>query len=138
MSGLVIVTCGASKASRPLPAADLYTGGYYRMCLAYARTLAPDSNIRILSALHGLLPLDRVVAPYEMSVGDAGAISPDALRRQAGEQGLLFSRPVVVIGGRRYHGLAVTVWPRAKHALAGRGGMGKQLAWMRDQLKAAA
>jgi len=107
------------------------------MCLAYARTLAPDSDIRILSALHGLLPLERVVAPYEMSVGDAGAVTPTALRAQAQEQGLLYAHPVVIVGGKRYHGLATTVWPRVRHALAGRGPMGKQLAWMRHQLKEA-
>lgn len=139
MPDLVLVTCGASKRDEPMAAADLYTGTYYRLCLEYGLSLAGGgrNRVRILSAKHGLLPLDRITAPYEVTIGDPGAITPAALYQQAVRDGLIHARDVQVVGGKGYHRLAATVWPGAVHALAGHGGMGKQMAFMKSQRRSA-
>ena len=129
---LVIVACGTKKAPKAQPACDLYVGPYYRACAAYAHTLVRWRRIRILSALHGLLELDQRVKPYDVRLGDAGAISADTLRKQAAEVGLLPARRVIVLGGRKYVALAREVWPHAESPLEGVGGIGMQIKTLRE------
>lgn len=81
---IVVVPCGAAKLDRPAPAAQLYTSQHFALTLRAAQKLAEDQGARvfILSALHGLIPLDRVVAPYDVKMGDRGCITPAELRDQ--------------------------------------------------------
>lgn len=130
---LVLVGCGKQKAATPCAAADLYVGGYSRLRLAYARTLAPDAAIRILSAKHGLLALDAVVAPYDLRVGDPGAIDGTRLKAQAAATGLLGALRVVVLAGEDYVALARRAWPHAQPGLP-RVGMGAQQRWLKARL----
>ena len=123
---LVIVPCGAAKATFPRPAGQLYTGGYHRLTQRAAHTLTTSDNIRIVSALHGLLPLDHVIAPYNLRLGEHGSITADHLEEQADEQGLLGHPNVVILAGRDYTRLAQQVWPHARTPLTGTRGIGDQ------------
>ncbi len=125
---LVVVGCGMVKLDHPAPAGELYTGGFHRKCLRTARALTEDASIRILSARYGLVALDRVVDPYDLSLGDPGAVDAVELRAQAVEQGLLGVDRVVALGGTRYAYLVKAVWPHAETPLVGVGGIGHQLA----------
>ncbi|MDQ0376621.1 DUF6884 domain-containing protein [Amycolatopsis thermophila] len=85
-----IVPCAAIKADRPMPARDLYTSPHFRHVLATAETLAAQdreggrsARVLIMSARHGLLTLDQVVAPYDTTIGDPESITPAELARQA-------------------------------------------------------
>lgn len=64
MRCLVIVGCGASKREAPSRAVDLYTGPLFKshLDLLASAGLAPT---HILSALHGLISADAVIATYE-------------------------------------------------------------------------
>lgn len=125
---LVVTPCGARKLDKPARAAELYTGSYFRASIKYARTLAPDDRIRILSARHGLIPLDRLVAPYELRFGQPGALDVPDLIGQAVEQKLTDADPVIVLGGREYSARGRAVWPNAITPLAGiAGGLGAHL-----------
>jgi hypothetical protein len=64
---VVLVACSDEKAKTRgrLPAAALYKSPLFRRSLAYARSLVVDSDIRILSALHGAVRLDHRLAPYD-------------------------------------------------------------------------
>jgi len=87
---LILIPCGNKKLSHPAPAADLYIGPHYKFGLEWARSQAPDHRIRIVSAKHGLLPLDQVIAPYDIHLGHGqDEISKATLKEQAGQQGLL-------------------------------------------------
>jgi len=130
----VIVACGAKKLSREAPARDLYTGGYFKACLAYALKIAPAENVRILSAKHGLIGLNDVIAPYNRKMGDPSSITESALTEQAEAQELLAEK-VVVLGGRLYAGLCQKVWREVEAPLEGKGGLGQQIAWMKKQLE---
>ena len=79
-----VVPCGAAKLDHAAPASDLYIGGQFRYVLNAALELADgDRNrVRILSALHGLLELDTVVAPYDVKMGQAGSITARKVRGQ--------------------------------------------------------
>ena len=50
-------------------AADLYTSTLFKLSLQYARKQRPD-HIFILSAKHGLLPLDTEIYPYEQTLSN--------------------------------------------------------------------
>lgn len=62
---IVLVACCKNKADMPLPAADLYVSDLFKKSLRFARSIAPDSHIRVLSAKHGLLRLDQTIEPYD-------------------------------------------------------------------------
>ncbi|MEU3102943.1 DUF6884 domain-containing protein [Streptomyces griseoflavus] len=125
---VVIIPCGAAKLDREAPARELYTGSYHRACARAAAALtATGGTVVILSALHGLVPLDRVLAPYEMRMGAPGSVTADVLREQARELGLDRADDVTILAGLSYTAPALAVWPHAATPLAGLPGMGHQL-----------
>ena len=85
-----VVPCGAAKLDVAAPARELYTGSHFRNTLATAEQLAAEEGglVLILSAKLGLIELDTVVAPYDVKMGDADAITPTAIRNGAVELGL--------------------------------------------------
>lgn len=123
---LVICPCGSVKAAQPRPAGEMYLGGYHRLTLRAARALTTDASIRIISARHGLLSLDRIIDPYELRLGQPGSISAELLAAQAQDQGIVDHPDVIVLGGRDYTNLARQVWPSARTPLAGTRGIGEQ------------
>jgi hypothetical protein len=64
---IILIACVKSKLGHPAQAKDLYISTLFKSNLAYAKSLKPDA-IYILSAKHGLLELDQVIAPYEMTL----------------------------------------------------------------------
>ncbi|MEV7413075.1 DUF6884 domain-containing protein, partial [Streptomyces althioticus] len=125
---VVVIPCGAAKLDHAAPAAELYTGSYHRACARAAAALtANGGTVVILSALHGLVPLDRVLEPYEMRMGHPGSVTPDVLREQARELGLDRAEDVTILAGHNYTAPALAVWPHAETPLAGLPGMGHQL-----------
>ena len=67
MKKIVLVSCVKSKLKYPAKAKDLYTSTLFQSNLQYAYQLKPDA-IYILSAKYGLLDLDQIIAPYEMTL----------------------------------------------------------------------
>lgn len=88
---VVVIPCGAEKLDATAPARDLYVGSMFRMALAAAEAEIAGTNgrILILSALHGLLELDTIVAPYDCKMGDERSIEADELAAQIEDEGLL-------------------------------------------------
>ena len=67
MKKIVLISCVKSKRKSPAKAKDLYTSTLFQSNLQYAYHLKPDA-IYILSAKYGLLDLDQIIAPYEMTL----------------------------------------------------------------------
>jgi cytoplasmic iron level regulating protein YaaA (DUF328/UPF0246 family) len=83
-----LVACAKTKLDRPAPARELYTSPLFRGSLAYAEqrcdrvfilsakhglvspdeVIAPCDRVFILSAKHGLVSPDEVIAPYDETV----------------------------------------------------------------------
>lgn len=100
---VVIIGCGASKRSSSAPARDLYTGNLYRARLDYADALGGPSFV--LSGLHGLIPADRVIEPYEYDLRRARRVERLAWRdRAAGSICRCIDRraPIVVLASGPY------------------------------------
>ena len=129
---MVIVACGAKKLDRPARARDLYVGSYFRACLAYALAIALAKDIFILSAKYGLIGINDQIEPYDLKMGEPGSLTVSALSDQAGFGGL-FDEKVTVLGGKLYVGLCRKVWPKLEGPLEGKGGLGKQIQWMRRE-----
>lgn len=138
MPDLIVISCGAAKLDHKARASEMYVGGYFKALLAFARLHAPDDRIRILSALHGLLPLDRVIWPYEQRMGKLGSVSAGTVCLQALSQGLLGAADVWLVCGRPYTRVALRAWPEARCVLEGRGGMGQQLRWLANEARSTA
>jgi hypothetical protein len=131
---IVIVACGAKKLDRAASARCLYTGPYFRACLAYALTLARAKDVYVISAKYGLVGLSDVIEPYDRKLGDPFSVTEFSLTTQAEQFGLLKAK-VTVLGGRKYVGLCRKVWRRGLQApLEGKGGRGKQIQWMRREI----
>jgi hypothetical protein len=122
---LAIIPCGARKREGTHPASDLYTGPYFRAALGWARRNA--DTILILSAKHGLIPLDYPVESYDLKMGDPDSVTVLTLRMQAGALRVLHEREVTVVGGKAYRDMARQVWPYATSPVDGCTSMGNHL-----------
>ena len=71
---LLILACSQRKRPAPAPALELYDGPAYRVVRRALRNGVHDVEVWILSAKHGLIPADQVVAPYDHRLTRARAI----------------------------------------------------------------
>lgn len=66
---IALIACSSAKLDHPAPAGELYQGALFRKSLAYVQHLGvAAADTRILSALHGVLPLDRAIEPYNVTL----------------------------------------------------------------------
>lgn len=100
----LIIPCGSDKAEAPAPAAELYVGGMFRSALAAAKAEADacGGTVLILSALHGLIALDTIVAPYDCKMGDESSVSVERIAEQAQELGVVWGADVYAFLPRAY------------------------------------
>lgn len=132
--GIVIVGCGAGKRAEPCDAGEMYTGPYFRSCLAAALDLAPFGRVLILSARYGLLGLYDPIEPYDLTIGQPGAVTAARVATQADERGIT-GLPVTALCSARYAAVLAQVWADVATPLAGLG-IGRQrhaLALMRSE-----
>jgi hypothetical protein len=137
VSGIIcVVSCGKLKQDRPAAAGEFYLGAYHRGCLAAALSAVGEdrSRVFILSGKYGLVSLDTRLEPYEQRVDRSGAVGFARVYRQADALGLL-NCSVFVFGGSGYVSLCCRVFgsDRVVGVLAGMGGIGEQLAWLKER-----
>lgn len=65
---LAIIGCGAAKLPHAAPARALYTGGLFRAARVHVE--ARGLPWLILSALHGLVEPDAIIAPYDVTMAE--------------------------------------------------------------------
>ena len=70
MAKIVLLSCTKAKLDKPAPAQDLYSPSpMFQKTKAYGESLKPD-KMYILSAKHHLVPLDKELEPYDMTLKD--------------------------------------------------------------------
>jgi len=68
MSTIILLSCTKSKLDKPSQAQDLYSASpMFKKTLEYGKSLKPD-KMYILSAKHFLVPLTKVLAPYDKTL----------------------------------------------------------------------
>lgn len=82
--------------------------------------ILPIERVFILSAKHGLIPLGRVIEPYDVMLCDPEAITAADLAAQAEALGIT-GQPVTALCSARYAALACQVWEDVTTPLAGLG-----------------
>jgi hypothetical protein len=73
---IVLISCGSKKRTYPSAAISLYEGSYFRATRKWASSVTDPEYIYILSAKYGIIRSDRVIPPYEVTIGSRDAISP--------------------------------------------------------------
>lgn len=142
---MVLIACSASKLSHAAPARDLYTSDLFRKSLAWAESLQDEGGkvIFVLSAMHGLVPLDRVIEPYDVSLVNMTAPQRRVWAQAAWQQlrhHLSEGADIVFLAGRLYRdGLVARMLSngvaqeRIKVPLEGLG-IGQQKQWLAQRL----
>ena len=64
---IVLLVCVATKLPHAAPARELYNSPLFKSSLRYAESLHPD-DIVILSAKHYVVPLNKVLKPYNKTL----------------------------------------------------------------------
>lgn len=134
MSRVILISCVARKRAKPVRAAELYTSPWFTKARALVE--ASGEPWFILSAEHGLLSPDVVVAPYErtlntMSAGDRREWARRVQQQMDGR--LPTADEVVVLAGKRYreHLLEYLEARFSKVILPMEGlTIGRQLSWL--------
>ncbi|MEH1017965.1 DUF6884 domain-containing protein, partial [Micromonospora sp. CPCC 206060] len=132
---VVIVPCGGTKRDRPAPAGQMYTGSYHQACRRAAARIG--GRLVILSARHGLLDPATWIEPYDLRMGQPGAVSVPTLRAQARRLGIDVAGTVTVLAGRDYADAVSAVWPHAHRPLDGTTGIWQQMAVLAELARAA-
>ena len=129
MKPLYLIACSAAKLGHAAPAAQLYTGQAFRLAMAAAERAGAD--VIILSALHGAVFPNLLIAPYDLSLSTMAA---DDRRQWAANVRHALSeyhgRQITVLAGKHY-AAAVEGWPNVSRPLAGLG-IGQQLAALKN------
>ncbi len=133
-STVFLVSCVARKRAEPAPARELYESAWFRKARAYVE--AEGGRWFILSAEHGLLTPDRVVAPYERTLNTMGIADRRRWAQRVSEQLTALdirADRIVVLAGLRYREFLMPAL-RQRAAVVDvpmEGlGIGQQLAWL--------
>ena len=97
----ILIACSASKLTVPARADTIYTGPLWQTWREHCpESLPPNWRLFAVSALHGLIPANRVIEPYDqvLSLEDLDQV---AQRVSSQWRGTTASR-VLVVGGRLY------------------------------------
>ena len=115
---IALVSCVKSKLDHPTQAKDLYTSPLFRALREYAEV--NSDSWYILSAEHGLVHPDRVLAPYERTLNKLGkAQRKEWAKSIEAEFESLLPRgtDVVILAGKRYRENLVPFLRHRGHAV---------------------
>jgi cytoplasmic iron level regulating protein YaaA (DUF328/UPF0246 family) len=137
MAKIVLIGCRKSKLSGTHPARELYTGDLFKKSLAYAETILKADKIFVLSALHGLIPLERKIASYDCTLNTMRAAErrawADKVKKSLAKAVSLEKDTIVVLAGKKYYEYLDLPAPRSQYPLAGLPN-GKRLQWLKNKL----
>lgn len=138
MPHLALIACASRKQDRPAPARHLYRSDLFDKSIRYAENLGAD-RIYILSAKHGLLPLDQVTEPYDVTLNRMKSADRRAwaerVLRQLTEVADLQRDRFTLLAGQRYREHILPHLCRAEVPLHGLP-IGKQLSFLKAKLEA--
>lgn len=69
MNKIVLISCVSKKLSSKAKAGNLYTSVLFKLNLKFAKSFNTE-HIYILSAKHGLIDLDDIIAPYDLTLNN--------------------------------------------------------------------
>lgn len=135
---IVFIGCGATKMKNACKARKMYVGNYVQLCLAYAQTFTTQDNIYILSAKYGVLPLEKVIEPYNKTLNNMNIQEKQDWKnmviKQLEDIGINKDTEVVFICGTNYYTLLEDYFTNYKLPLP-KQGIGVQQHFMIEELR---
>jgi len=133
---IILISCVKQKKSDSAPAGELYTSPLFKKNLDYAGRLTSD-KIFVLSAKHGLVPIDKKLNPYEVTLNGLKAAeikhwSERVLRSLRKESDLERDR-FTILAGDNYRRYLVPHLSKCHIPMEGMT-IGKQLQFLTDYL----
>lgn len=140
MATIVLLSCTKSKLNYPAPAKDLYSASpMFQKTLKYGESLKPD-RMYILSAKHHLVPLDKILKPYDKTLKDMPAVEKTTWGEETANQmiklGLDLSKDkFIFLTGNEYLKPLLRFIPPKNiiTPLAGKK-FGERLSWLNSQI----
>lgn len=134
---IVLLSCVSEKLKTPAPAKDLYQSDLFKKSLAYGESLKPD-NMFILSAKHYLLPMNKKIAPYDLTLKDMKADKrqnwADKVLSQLKGRGFdLEKDKFIILAGSTYSKDLIPHMKNYELPLKGKR-IGQQKGWLKQQL----
>jgi len=141
MSKIVLLSCTKSKMDKPCPAKDMYSPSpMFQKTKAYGEGLKPDKMF-ILSAKYGLLPMDKQIEPYDLTLKTMKADEKnqwgDMVKGQMSKAGLSPEKDkFVFLTGSEYMKPLEKFIPadNVEKPMEGKR-MGERLSWLNSQVK---
>jgi hypothetical protein len=141
MSTIVILSCTKSKLDKPSQAQDLYSASpMFKKTLEYGKSLKPD-KMYILSAKHFLVPLNKVLAPYDKTLKEMPKDEKEAwgekVISQMKSSGISLEKDkFIFLTGSEYMKPLLQYIPEGniEKPMEGRR-MGERLQWLNSQIK---
>jgi hypothetical protein len=140
MKTIVFLSCTKSKLNHPAPAKDLYSASpMFKKTYEYSKLLKPDETY-ILSAKHHLVPLNKVLKPYDKTLKEM----PSAEKEKWGEETIKQMKAknidfqkdkFIFLTGNEYLKSFIPLIP-AKNVIMPMAGkrFGERLKWLNNQL----
>ena len=140
---IVLIGCTSKKMNYPCEAKEMYSkSSLFSKELSFAQNVLRADKIFILSAKHHLLPINKVIYPYNKSLNDKGLTKKD---RELWAKTVLVDLEKVVnaddeiifLCGRRYYEfLKELIGQKVKVSFPLRdvGGIGRQLKFLTESL----
>lgn len=135
MKRIVLISCASTKLLHKSEAKNLYISPLFKLSLKYAKSLNPD-NIFILSAKHGLLHLEKRIAPYNLTLND---MKTDKIKkwakiviRQLEESVNLKRDEIILFAGEKYRRYLISHLSNCKIPLKGLS-IGRQLKYLKQE-----
>ncbi len=135
MPRICLVSCSKTKLQKPAPAAKLYASARFRLASKYA-----DKGFDawyILSALHGLVTSEQIIAPYDRTLNGMARsqrhewslkVATQIREKVPGEA------EIVILAGLRYYEFLVPLLTTFGYRVCtplSHLGQGKQLQWLK-------
>lgn len=141
MATIVLLSCTKSKLNKPSQAQDLYSASpMFQKTLEYGKSLKPD-KMYILSAKHHLVPLTKVLAPYDKTLKEMPKDEKEAwgekVQSQMKAAGINVEKDkFIFLTGSEYMKPLLKFIPEknVEKPMEGRR-MGERLQWLNSQIK---
>lgn len=134
----VFISCVKSKQKTKAKAKDMYISPLFRYSLKYALSLTSKNKVYILSAKYGLLRLDEVISPYELTLNTMSEREKKEwaykVYLQMRKNELDFNEDTIFLTGKNYRKYLITKFSNATAPLKNLG-LGMQLNFYKNNTK---
>lgn len=134
----IFISCVKRKKDLITEAENLYDSTFFKYCLKYAKSFN-TKNIFILSAKYGLLNLNDIISPYDLTLKKMNKkeknIWENKVINQCKNNNINFNDKTIWLCGKEYRKNLINYFPNSYLPLADKGGIGNQIKFMKNFLE---